>query len=193
MNKLNLVLDLDDTLIHAIPVTSQSHNYSPREYFKQTISIIDSVYGDNMYNVHFRPYLEDFIDNVSTIYNIYIYSNGVNDYVLNALNLLRNRNKITDVFSRKTPICNTIKDLELHGLDPSITVIIDDRLDVWNRKYYDNIIIIPPFYYYQYSFMNADSCLEYIEKRLFNIHKLFIMNPKISMSNIINYSSYLKM
>jgi len=193
MNKLNLVLDLDETLIHAIPNNAQIHTYHPKEYFKQTINIDDNVYGDAMYNIHFRPYLEEFIDNVSMIYNIYIYSNGVNSYVFNSLNLLRNKDKITNVFSRKTPVCNTIKDLEKYGLEPSVTIIIDDRLDVWDRKYYDNIIIIPPFYYYQHSFMNTDSCLEYIEKRLFNIYKLFTSNPKISMSNIINYSSYLKM
>jgi TFIIF-interacting CTD phosphatase-like protein len=187
--KLNLVLDLDDTLIHTIMRMQPA--YLPKDHFKGTFQIIDDVYGENIYNVYFRPYLEEFIDNVESMYNIYIYSNGVDSYVNNALRLLRNRDKITDVFSRKTPICSIIKDLEKYDLDPLKTVIIDDRLDVWDRKYYDNIIIIPAFYYTQFTFMNSDMCLEYIEKRLCNIHKLCQLNPKINISNIINYSSYL--
>lgn len=184
--KINLVLDLDETLIHTI-IKPEPNVFKPVEYYKDTF-IIDNEY----YHVYFRTYMEQFIDNMSERYNIYIYSNGLELYVKNAINLIENKNKIKDIFYRKTFTSPVIKDLKNLNLNPNNTVIVDDRLDVWQTKYYDNLLTILPFYYGSYVFSNSDDCLEYTEKRLIALHKLYNrFNCNVDIRNIINYSIFM--
>ena len=79
--------------------------------------------------------IENFIDEMAKYYNIYIYSNGVKDYVEEVLKMLRNHNKITAIYTRKSIFDSTEKDLSKIGLNPNNTIIIDDYFDMRLKLY----------------------------------------------------------
>jgi len=65
LDKALLILDIDETLIHATPTQLN---------IKETCIIFD-------YYVYFRPYLSDFLDSVSLYYNLALWSSASDDYV----------------------------------------------------------------------------------------------------------------
>ena len=75
-HKLNLVLDIDLTLLHSIRVTTRPFYYtSIPQMFSFTLP------GDtNYYLVKLRPHLIEFLDKIKEFFNIYAYTNGLYNY-----------------------------------------------------------------------------------------------------------------
>jgi TFIIF-interacting CTD phosphatase-like protein len=150
-NKPNLVLDLDETLVKSI-INFKVFDTSFKGDFKL---------NGNVYNVYFRNNVENFIDEMFEYFDIYIYSNGTQDYVINVINMFRNKNKIKNIFARKDLNENMIKSLLKYNLVTKNTLIIDDRLDIWDKESVKRVLCIKKFEYHPFKFSNKN-CLNNI-------------------------------
>ena len=122
-NKKTLVLDLDETLIH-----------SAFEPFKPKDDIILKMKMKNVeYTIHVlkRPYVDKFIDTVSKIFEIIIFTASIPDYANPLLNKLDPYNKIFYRLYRehctKTNDGLFIKDLNKLGRNLKDVIIIDNN------------------------------------------------------------------
>jgi len=107
--KLRLVLDLDETLIHTFKKKFQKYNenfnYNPEEDesdnmdvdFEEQFSIIDEyqetsfIIGSYIYTVIFRPGVEEFLNEISVYFDIYVYTHGTSIYSENIMKLLKKK------------------------------------------------------------------------------------------------------
>lgn len=143
----NVILDIDETLIHT---RTQDKKISGRR------ADLSFNIGSETYYVYYRPGLKEFLnfvfDNFSTV-NIWtaatrVYAQKILTNILSS----KQRAKLTFFNSREHTV-DGAKPLSLvfrneaakkHGILPSNTIIIDDRSDV-SRHNPGNAIIIPPW------------------------------------------------
>ena len=159
--KLNLVLDIDETLVSSLfkpeevslarnLISGQTHNV---KYSNLKVKIV----GEETCNilVLYRPKLRFFLENMAKYFNIFIYSHGMSKYVSEILNdidpdcKLINRNNII-ANSQKNQVSDTAKKclskLNLNDKENlRKTLIIDDILNVWMEEYSKNVIISKKF------------------------------------------------
>ncbi|KAF8436439.1 hypothetical protein BGX38DRAFT_1274476 [Terfezia claveryi] len=158
--KLSLVVDLDQTIIHAtVDPTVAQWQANPdevnHEVLKdvQSFSLPDPGYVpeghkplETWYYVKLRPGLRQFLENVSKLYELHIYTMGTRAYALNVAKIVDPDGKIfgSRVLSRDESGSMTEKDLRrLFPKNTKMVVIIDDRGDVW--KWSDNLIRVKPY------------------------------------------------
>lgn len=158
--KLTLVVDLDQTIIHATvdPTVAQwQNNPSARNHDVlkdvQAFSLPDAGYvpaghkpTETWYYVKLRPGLREFLENISKLYELHIYTMGTRAYALNVAKIVDPEGKIfgNRVLSRDESGSMTQKDLaRLFPKNTKMVVIIDDRGDVW--KWSDNLIRVKPY------------------------------------------------
>lgn len=123
--KDNIVFDLDETLIHSEnPIDhDKSYNY---------------IISENNIGLFERPYLKEMLKEISTYYNIILFSAGKSDYVEAILDKIGIKNQFSIILSREFCIspCENfyIKDLNI--------------IDIFLKEYYrdhpeflDNIVI----------------------------------------------------
>lgn len=98
------------------------------------------------YYIKLRPGLEEFLQSVSKIYELHIYTMGTRAYAQNIANIVDPDRKIFGdrILSRDESGSLTAKNLQrLFPVDTKMVVIIDDRGDVW--KWSDNLIKVSPY------------------------------------------------
>lgn len=142
--KLNLVLDIDETLVSAHILYYPKHQNELKQW-KNILYTLD----DPLLVVFSRPHLIEFIKVIKEYYNIYFYTHG---YILHYDNVINSIRKeiafdVVDHICRKdwqTPVVD--KSLENLKLSNNNTIIIDDNTFAWEEKYRHNIINIPPFF-----------------------------------------------
>lgn len=162
--KLNLVLDIDETLISSL--------YKPEHVFIAKNKILNEGnvvnYSDLMVKLHgeepcnilviHRPKLKYFLETMSKYYNIYVYSHGMTKYIEEIINnidpdkMINRKNIKTN--DQKYPVSEStrkcLSKLNLHDKESlRKTLIIDDILNVWLEEYSKNVIISKkyiPFY-----------------------------------------------
>lgn len=159
-NNINLVLDLDNTLINTYVFScdtqqEQIENFKNKKDAKLLTSFEKEKY---YYFVFERPYLNYFIMYISKYFNIYTYTNGLkfyHDIIIQELNKKYPMFKIIDSMYKLTHDDSNIKNLNKLNIVSKYsfnklsyeynTIIIDDREDVWpfDRT---NLIQIPPYY-----------------------------------------------
>lgn len=106
--KLRIVLDLDHTLVFAEMEKTISNNF---KYFKQVNSPNERINNLNLNNTHFinlvydqenkteyltfrtRTYLEEFLDRLSLIGNIYVNTQGIKEYADKVVEIINKRYK----------------------------------------------------------------------------------------------------
>jgi Dullard-like phosphatase family protein len=120
-HKVTLVLDLDETLVHcALEPLEDADTKFPVEYQEQTLDIY----------VRKRPYLEDFLQKVSQLFEIVVFTASQKIYADTLLDLLDPHHKfIQHRLFRDSCIFvagNYLKDLSVLGRDLSQVVIIDN-------------------------------------------------------------------
>lgn len=169
LTDLNLVLDIDDTLVQTFddiqqlykcPIMKNSKFYPVRKRvyvlkFDNPEDESENEEDDVVWGVK-RPHIDDFLIFANEYFrNIVIWSAGTYDYVHAIVkNLFKNLPCPTRVFTRND--CHQSeeygyeKPLEkiyaaIPEMNPSNTVLIDDRQEVFHRKDPHNGIIIPPF------------------------------------------------
>lgn len=77
--KLYLVLDLDQTILHAI-YPEPEYRAVIEDYQKQGEDIRDFFLGEAKYFVRFRPGIQQFLEAISPLYDIHVYTAGTREY-----------------------------------------------------------------------------------------------------------------
>lgn len=153
--KLSLVVDLDQTIIHATvdPTVAewQKDTENPNHEAVKDVrafQLVDDGPGARgcWYYIKLRPGLKDFLENVSEIYELHIYTMGTRAYAQHIANIIDPDRKIFGdrILSRDESGSLVAKNLQrLFPVDTKMVVIIDDRGDVW--KWNDNLIKVTPY------------------------------------------------
>jgi RNA polymerase II subunit A-like phosphatase len=154
-NRLSLVVDLDQTIIHATvdPTVGewQKDKDNPNHEAVKDVRAFQLVDdGPGMrgcwYYIKLRPGLEEFLQNISKLYELHIYTMGTRAYAQSIANIVDHDRKIFGdrILSRDESGSLTAKNLQrLFPVDTKMVVIIDDRGDVW--KWTDNLIKVSPY------------------------------------------------
>jgi len=136
--KLNLIVDLDETLLNSAGVSWTFDESTLKHIPKEFIREIQNE-GDGMrVIVVLRPYYKQFLERLARYYNIYAYSHGRWDYVEKVLNIIDedklyiNRDTIFKNLGQvgKSTTKN-ISGLGLVNKEADKTVILDDQKYIW--------------------------------------------------------------
>ncbi|CAB4406829.1 unnamed protein product [Rhizophagus irregularis] len=144
--KLSLIVDLDQTLIHA------TIDPTVEEWIKDGNDVAEDVRKFTLpdspivYYIKLRPGLKEFLRSVSKIYEPHIYTMGTRNYASAVANVIDPDNTIFNerILSRDESGSMTQKDIRrLFPCDNSMVVVIDDRADVWSWS--PNLIKVHPY------------------------------------------------
>jgi RNA polymerase II subunit A-like phosphatase len=156
--KLSLVVDLDQTIIHACidPTVGEwqndptSPNYDAVKDVKSFQLNDDGPRGLALgcwYYIKMRPGLKEFLSKISELYELHVYTMGTRAYALNIAKIVDPDKKLFGdrIISRDENGSMTAKSLaRLFPVDTKMVVIIDDRADVWPKNR-PNLIKVHPY------------------------------------------------
>ena len=153
--KLSLVVDLDQTIIHATvdPTVGEwmadkdNANYEALSNVR-AFQLMDDGPGMHgcWYYIKLRPGLEQFLKDISRHYELHIYTMGTRTYAKRIADIVDpSGNLFGDrILSRDESGSLTVKNLQrLFPVDTRMVVIIDDRGDVW--RWNPNLIKVAPY------------------------------------------------
>lgn len=153
--KLSLVVDLDQTIIHATvdPTVGEWMEDKDNPNYKalsdvRPFQLVEDGPGMRgcWYYVKLRPGLESFLHNISQLYELHIYTMGTRSYAQQISNIIDPRKTLFGdrILSRDESGNLTAKNLQrLFPVDTKMVVIIDDRGDVW--RWNPNLIKVLPY------------------------------------------------
>ena len=186
MNKFNLILDLDETIIHSVQFKSfKKKNGQHSDKHKK-------FQMDDDYIVHYRPYLDEFLDFIFENFNVSIWTAACKQYSIHIINKIMNTKKLDYVFfedhvSMASKTTNCLKKLDilwdvykLPNYHQQNTFILDDNSDVYTCQP-SNCLKIPMFNYKS----NDDSFLLHLISQLkklttiTQIHEMNVANDTI--------------
>lgn len=141
--KINLVLDLDETLIKSVIPMSNSHLSILRI---KKFYLCDITINNVVYCIFSRPFLFYYLEKWSEKFNLYIYTQSAQEYCDIILEKFKELSsiKICGVCSRKSNTELVNKNLQNLGIDSNNTIIVDDNYKIWDEV--DSIINIKPFF-----------------------------------------------
>ncbi|KAG5953262.1 hypothetical protein E4U53_006190 [Claviceps sorghi] len=160
--KLSLVVDLDQTIIHAcIEPTIGEWQRDPSNPNHEAVKDVKSFQLNDdgprglasgcTYYIKLRPGLQAFLEEVSQMYELHVYTMGTRAYALNIARLVDPDRKLfgNRVISRDENGSITSKSLQrLFPVSTNMVVIIDDRADVWPRNR-PNLIKVTPYDFFK--------------------------------------------
>lgn len=153
--KLSLVVDLDQTIIHATvdPTVGEwmQDKENPNYQALSDVSAFQLVDdGPGMrgcwYYVKLRPGLPDFLENIAELFELHIYTMGTRAYAQHIASIIDPDRKLFGdrILSRDESGSLTAKNLQrLFPVDTKMVVIIDDRGDVW--RWSPNLVKVFPY------------------------------------------------
>jgi len=153
--KLSLVVDLDQTIIHATvdPTVAEWQNDPSNPNHGavkdvQKFQLLDDSPGARgcWYYIKLRPGLKEFLDTISKCYELHIYTMGTRAYAQHIARIVDPDRKIfaDRILSRDESGSMTVKSLKrLFPVDTKMVVIIDDRGDVW--QWSQNLVKVTPY------------------------------------------------
>lgn len=155
--KLSLVVDLDQTIIHAcIEPTIGEWQRDPNNPNYESVKEVKSFQLNDdgprglatgcWYYIKLRPGLEEFLRTIADKYELHVYTMGTRAYALNIAKLVDPQQKLfgNRVISRDENGSMTAKSLQrLFPASTNMVVIIDDRADVWPRNRPNLIKVVP--------------------------------------------------
>ena len=156
--RLSLVVDLDQTIIHATvdPTVAEwqkdpdNPNFAALEDVRAFQLVDDGPGGrGTWYYIKLRPGLKDFLDEVSKLYELHIYTMGTRAYAQHIAEIVDPDRKIFGdrILSRDESGSLVAKNLQrLFPVDTNMVVVIDDRGDVWNWN--PNLIKVTQFSFF---------------------------------------------
>ncbi|KAL4482253.1 hypothetical protein ABPG72_018034 [Tetrahymena utriculariae] len=192
--KLNLILDLDETLVNTVWVTSENQSKLEEIYrykMPSNKNVLTIQYSNNEgvqkeFITIIRPHLREFIAEMKKYFNILIYSHGRKDYVLKLLDKIDPRR---DLFNRNNIFKNegqvnikTQKDIKniIECESPSIlekalksSIIIDDIFEIWLEETFPNVVPIKRFQPLNEFLQKNNQCTIFM-----NHNKQFLRFPK---------------
>jgi RNA polymerase II subunit A-like phosphatase len=159
--KLSLVVDLDQTIIHAcIEPTIGEWQQDPTNPNYEAVKDVRSFQLDDgprglasgcWYYIKMRPGLYEFLERVAELFELHVYTMGTRAYALNIAKIVDPTQKLfgNRVISRDENGSMTAKSLQrLFPVSTNMVVVIDDRADVWphNRP---NLIKVTPYDFFK--------------------------------------------
>ncbi|KAG2236026.1 hypothetical protein BDF21DRAFT_393024 [Thamnidium elegans] len=151
--KLSLIVDLDQTILHATWEPSIADWVKERkERNSDSVKDIRQFTLDGsplIYSIKLRPGLSDFLKDMSKKYEMHIYTMGTRSYAEAVVKEIDPTGELFHdrILSRDENGSMTKKRLErLFPSDTSKVVVLDDRGDVWD--YSPNLIQIKPYEYF---------------------------------------------
>ncbi len=155
--KLSLVVDLDQTIIHACiePTVGdwQDNPNSPNhEAVKDVAKFqlkdegVRGLASACWYYIKMRPGLKEFLSKVAELYELHVYTMGTRAYAMNIAKIVDPDRKLFGdrIISRDENGNITTKSLaRLFPVDTKMVVIIDDRADVWPKNRPNLIKVVP--------------------------------------------------
>lgn len=159
--KLSLVVDLDQTIIHAcIEPTVGEWQRDPENPNYEAVKEVRSFQLDDgprglasgcWYYIKMRPGLTEFLEHVAELFELHVYTMGTRAYALNIAKIVDPTQKLfgNRVISRDENGSMTAKSLQrLFPVSTNMVVVIDDRADVWpqNRS---NLIKVTPYDFFK--------------------------------------------
>ncbi|KAJ2967974.1 hypothetical protein NUW58_g10325 [Xylaria curta] len=159
--KLSLVVDLDQTIIHAcIEPTIGEWQQDPTNPNYESVKEVRSFQLDDgprglasgcWYYIKMRPGLFEFLERMAEIFELHVYTMGTRAYALNIAKIVDPTQKLfgNRVISRDENGSMTAKSLQrLFPVSTNMVVVIDDRADVWphNRP---NLIKVTPYDFFK--------------------------------------------
>ena len=183
--KKTLILDLDETVVHS----------AFKSFYSKEDIVFNMQFDGKQHTIHVlkRPYVDEFLDKMSKLYEIVIFTASISDYANPLLNKLDPRRRICHRLFREhcTSSGNLfIKDLRKVGRDLKDTIIIDNNpisylynkdngipIITWHSSQSDNELIkmIP--------------LLEFLSK----VDDVRIVIQKVVNGNYINYTEVNKL
>ncbi|KAI0836232.1 hypothetical protein F5Y06DRAFT_112481 [Hypoxylon sp. FL0890] len=155
--KLSLVVDLDQTIIHAcIDPTVGEWQRDPSNPNYEAVKDVRSFQLDDgprgaasgcWYYIKMRPGLARFLERISKIFELHVYTMGTRAYALNIAKIVDPTQKLfgNRIISRDENDSITAKSLQrLFPVSTNMVVVIDDRADVWPRNR-SNLIKVTPY------------------------------------------------
>ncbi|KAI9099929.1 hypothetical protein DFS34DRAFT_513724 [Phlyctochytrium arcticum] len=150
--KLILILDLDQTVVHAtVDPTVQAWKgdpTNPNYAFLQDVH----VFGIPNYQTHYvklRPGTREFLTEMAKIFEMHIYTMGSRLYANKIAEILDPDNSLfkNRILSRDENLSRSFKSIQrLFPSDQSMVVVLDDRSDVWHWS--PNLYKILPFTFF---------------------------------------------
>ncbi|XP_056683579.1 RNA polymerase II C-terminal domain phosphatase-like 5 [Spinacia oleracea] len=170
--KLHLILDLDHTLIH----TRKTMKLLDREKGQRFKKINDAYeIFEGKFVVKLRPGVRDFLNQVSSMFDLSIYTTGTRIYAHNVVELL-DKSRFMYVITREDSLKENQKSLNNVLLHERVVLIVDDKQDVWEESSRENLIKIKPYRYYLPTKNNAkesDDELTRVLSILKEVHRVF--------------------
>lgn len=134
IEKLNLILDLDETLVNSVPHSNCVYEFPASE-------IKEIIVQGHMAWIFIRPYTSEFLRELSEYFNIFAYSHGDFPYVEKVLELIDPDKKY---FSRErifknmkqvtSKTCKSLKYLNFSDEEISKSIIVDDQRAIWEEE-----------------------------------------------------------
>lgn len=143
--KLVLLVDLDQTILHT---THERVDEDPNVY---SFTLWP---GHPTYHTKLRPHLKEFLDNLSKIFELHIFTFGCRKYAHKIASIIDPERKYFGhrILSRDESVDQCFKQGNLNNLFPcgdAMVCIIDDRADVWKNA--GNLIQVKPYSYFRTS------------------------------------------
>lgn len=195
-DKLNIVLDLDNTIIYSKIIDSTDIlKIKYFEFFENKNLLGKFNINKKTYLVYIRPYFTYFLNTIKMYFNLYIYTNSQEIYCHNVINLLKNKyqnfeikkvlckNTTGTLIKQLSMICDNQDDLHFLNNVPIYsefikkTIIIDDDKNVWKFDL-DNLIDVKPFNKIDNDTNLPDDTLLILTNRLFLIYCFFFSDNK---------------
>jgi TFIIF-interacting CTD phosphatase-like protein len=166
--KLNLLLDLDSTIIY-----SKKYKKGEKIIYENEFDInvlCEYEMNDGSYQIYLRNFSIDFLKNIKEKFNLYIYTMGNFQYasvVCNSIENLLGEIIFNGIVARHGNHYGQQKYFHvLQYLNEKNTIIIDDNKDIWLDEHKNNLIKIKEFKYKSY-----DNYI--IDDDLYNLSQLF--------------------
>lgn len=143
--KLHLVLDLDHTLVHATKIMQPMLGRESTESMNDFHEILDS-----RYMIKIRPGVHEFLEQVSSMFDLSIYTRSVREYahkVVEVLNSGDGLSKFSWVITREDCLKHKRKGLDVVLSHERVVLIVDDKERVWEESGRENLIKIRPYFY----------------------------------------------
>ncbi|GJJ71154.1 RNA polymerase II subunit A C-terminal domain phosphatase [Entomortierella parvispora] len=147
--KLSLIVDLDQTLIHATVGATIDEWVNAQGELPRDIKMFPLPDAATPYYIKLRPHLEDFLKKISQLYELHIYTMGTRKYADAVANAIDPDGKYFGgrILSRDENSSMTKKSISrLFPCSKSMVVIIDDRADVWGSS--PNLVNVHPYEYF---------------------------------------------
>ncbi|KAG0093488.1 Carboxy-terminal domain (CTD) phosphatase [Podila epicladia] len=147
--KLTLIVDLDQTLIHATVGAAIDEWINAQGEMPKDIRMFPLPDSPTPYYIKLRPHLEKFLERVAELYELHIYTMGTRNYADAVSNVIDPDAKYFShrILSRDENLSMSRKSIErLFPCDNSMVVVLDDRADVWH--YSPNLVKVHPYEYF---------------------------------------------